>query len=76
MPIFSDTAHRAHLLGPLRTCNAPCAGVALLSTMSRAVAGADYGRDGAAAPSPEAFAAQSPTRLLAIAANAPPATCA
>ena len=50
--------------------------MALLSTMSRAVAGADYGRDGATAPLPEAFAAQSPARLLAAAVGAPPARCA
>jgi hypothetical protein len=50
------------------------AGVALLSTMARAVAGADYARDGAAPPPPKAFAAQSPARLLARAADAPPAS--
>ena len=49
------------------------AGVALMSTMARAVAGADYGRDGATPPPPEAFAAQSPAQLLAAAVGAPPA---
>ncbi|KAK9840822.1 hypothetical protein WJX81_007272 [Elliptochloris bilobata] len=48
-------------------------GVALLSTMARAVAGADFARDGAAPPQPKAFAAQSPARLLALAAGSLPA---
>ena len=71
---FSLTLRMARICwAQSRPCDADRAGVALLSTMSRAVAGADYGRDGATAPSPEAFAAQSPARLLAAAVGAPPA---